>query len=207
MKLPKNYFESLSATRYREYLKLLPKIQSDNSKAILTLIFTFAAMTFFGFFAINPTLSTIITLKKQLADSTFVNQQLTTKIANLSNLQGRYNEILPDLPYITDAIPQNPSAPTLMGQIQALSDQQKIQLLSLKVTEVQLTGFKELPNSPGSSFAIFIVLQGNYDSMLTFATSLTRLNRILTIDSISIGKDQVKNVLNMEIRARTYAKK
>ena len=82
MKLPKNYFENLTAAKYREYLKLLPNLQQEHAQSLLTLILTFAALCFFGIFAINPTLTTIADLEKQVADDRQVNQELTTKIAD-----------------------------------------------------------------------------------------------------------------------------
>ena len=82
MKLPRHYFTDLSAAKYREYLKLLPNIQNEKTKAITMLIFTFVAMSFLGIFAINPTLSTIVELNKQLEESKFVHEQLQTKINN-----------------------------------------------------------------------------------------------------------------------------
>ena len=93
MRLPKSYFENLSATKYREYLKLLPNMQQDTPQSFVTLLLTFAALSFFGIFAINPTLTTIADLKKQLADDTAVDQQLKTKISNLSSLQQQYNQL------------------------------------------------------------------------------------------------------------------
>ena len=75
MKLPKNYFESLSITKYREYLKLLPATKRENTKAITMLIFTFISLSVLGLFAINPTLSTIIELQKQYEESQFVHEQ------------------------------------------------------------------------------------------------------------------------------------
>src|SRR5882724_3344563 len=101
MQLPKNYFANLSTVRYREYLKLLPKIKNDSSRAITMLILTFLAMAFLSIFAINPTLTTIVELQKQLQDSQFVYQELQTKRNNLSNLQDQYKVLSDnnDLPY------------------------------------------------------------------------------------------------------------
>ena len=121
MKLPKSYFENLSATKYREYLKLLPNMQQETARSFVTLILTFAALTFFGIFAINPTLTTIADLKKQLADDTDVDLQLKTKINNLSSLQQQYNQLGSNLTNILSAVPQNADAPFLSAQIAAYS--------------------------------------------------------------------------------------
>src|SRR6185369_4829855 len=111
-KLPQNYFENLSVTKYREYLKLLPHMKKESTKLITMLIFTFISLSLLGIFAINPTLSTIIELQKQYDESQFVYQQLKTKSNNLSTLHQQYQVLSDDLPYVYDAIPQKADIPT-----------------------------------------------------------------------------------------------
>lgn len=206
MKLPKNYFENLSASKYREYLKLLPDMKQENTRIITTLIFTFAAMSFFGIFAINPTLTTIIDLRKQLADSEFVHEQLTTKLQNLSHLQEQYNLMNNDIPIVMDAIPENAAAPLLVGQVQTLAQQNKLTIVSLRVSEVQLTTNLSTPPA-NSSFTFSLEAEGNYRSMIQFVSSLSRLNRIIVIESLSINKETKDNGLVLNLRGRQYFKK
>jgi len=65
MKLPKSYFENLTASKYREYMKYLPNLKEESTRTFVTLALTFASLSFFGLFAINPTLATIINLKNR----------------------------------------------------------------------------------------------------------------------------------------------
>lgn len=203
MKLPKNYFEHLTAGKYREYLKLLPNMQQENTRIITTLILTFAAMSFFGIFAINPTLSTIVTLKKQLSDSQLVHKKLATKISNLSTIQQQYSQLGPDLPTVYDAIPQTPHIPGLMGQIFALSKNTNVQTTSLAVSNIQLTGGKKPIES---SYEFYLQAQGSYVDLINFTKSLTKINRIISVESISINKDIKLNTLALDIRGRGYFK-
>ena len=206
MKLPKHYFDNLSAAKYREYLKLLPDLQKENVKAITMLIFTFSALSFFGIFAINPTLSTIITLKKQLADTTFVEEQLVTKINNLSSLQTKYNLLETDLPVLMDAIPETAAGPTLMGQIASLAQNAGLHVRLLQIAEVQLTAPK-LPPTDGQSFVFTLEATGAYEDMARFITAVSRFNRIVTLESVSIVKDPKQNTLVLDIRGREYFQK
>ncbi len=207
MKLPKNYLENLSTNKYREYLKLLPASKNENAHAFVALALTFAALSFFGIFAINPVLSTVVDLKKQLADSKFVDEQLGIKITNLSLLQQKYTNFpQSDFQTIYSAIPQEPSVPALMGQIQAVSEKSKLTLSSLRVSEVQLVSNKQL--APASaSFAFSLDAKGAYEDMLTFSSNLIKFNRIITIDSLSISKDIRKESLILTLRGRSYFKK
>lgn len=208
MKLPKTYFANLSTEKYREYLKLLPNMKHENTKIITMLIFTFAAMTFFGIFAINPTLTTIVDLQKQLADSKFLKEQLSTKITNLSSLQQQYTAIGPELPVLFEAIPQAPLAPYFVGQVEALAQASDLQIRTIRVSEVQLTtGAKDPKTGPVSSFTSTIEAQGTYEDILAFAEDLTNMNRIVTIESLGITKDKETNMLTVTVRAREYFKK
>jgi Tfp pilus assembly protein PilO len=206
MKLPKSYFNNLSSAKYHEYLKLLPNMQQENTRIITMLIFTFAAMTFFGIFAINPTLTTIVDLKKQLADSQYVQEQLRTKINNLSTLQQRYNEITPDVPVIFSAIPDTPSAPLFVGQVETLAKQAHLSVTSLRVSEVQLITQKNTA-SRNASFSFQLEATGTYEDMLTFAKLLSQMNRIVTVESMGIAKDTKQEKLLVTVRGREYFKK
>src|SRR5687767_10764921 len=85
--------------------------RDEKTKNLSAIILTFLALSFFGLFAINPTISTIVQLKKEIADNQEVNQKLEEKITNLSTLQQKYNLLQNDIPFIFSAIPQNPQGP------------------------------------------------------------------------------------------------
>jgi Tfp pilus assembly protein PilO len=208
VKLPKNYFENLSVTKYREYLKLLPTIKRENTKLVMMLIFTFVSLSFLGIFAINPTLSTIIELQKQLQESQSVNQQLKTKINNLSNLQQQYTNLSGDLPFVYDAIPQNALIPTLIGQITTLAQKSTIQIVSLHTSPVVLVDTKIPPTFKShTSFTFTVEATGSYDQLIQFISSLTHFSRIVTIESISLIKNSKTNNLLLSIEGREYYKK
>jgi len=207
MKLPKNYFENLSRSKFREYLKLLPNMKKENTKAVTMLIFTFFALSILGVFAINPTLSTIIDLKKQLEDDTFVHQQLTIKMNNLSSLQLQYNELAGDLPVVYDAIPENAKVTYLLGQIETVAKNINVQLHFIRVTSVILGDSTQKKSQTNSSFEFSLEGTGSYDDMLTFAEALTNFNRIVTIDTLSVLKDPKDRSLLMNIEGRGYFNK
>ncbi len=200
----KKHFENLSLSRYRAYLKLMPTIKNTNTRIITTLILTFAAMSFFGAFAINPTLTTITNLKRQLEDNQHVYDSLVEKNQNLSSLLGQYNSLSSELPIIFSAIPQTPSAPGAVGKIQTLAKDANISLQSVHVSEIQLTGRSRKPE--GYSFVILIDAKGQFENLVKFSSSLTQTDRIISIESISMVKDESTDNLVINIRARSYFK-
>lgn len=205
MRLPKSYFENLSAAKYREYLKLLPSIEKENTRVFVTLALTFGALIFFGIFAINPTLTTIAELQKELEDNIAVEQQLRTKIENLSALQQQYIEIERDLPYLYNAVPKTAQAPLLSAQVSSLADKNNLTMTSYRVAEVQLVS-TNIQTAKNPSFIFTIQAEGTYEDMITFSTALSQLERIVTVESMSIGRDSKTNNLLLTLRGRQYFK-
>lgn len=207
IRLPQNYFENISVAKYRQYLKLLPNLQKENTRIITMLIFTFVSLSFLGLFAINPTLSTIIELQKQLDESQFVHQQLITKMNNLSALQQQYTNLSGDLPYVYDAIPQTASVPMLVGQLSSLAKQSNIHVNAIQITPVVLSDAKlTISSKTYASFAFSLDAEGSYEQMQTFVKSLEDFNRIVTVEDISLLKNPKSNNLLMTIKGREYLK-
>jgi type IV pilus assembly protein PilO len=206
MKLPKHYFENLTASRYKEYLKLLPDMQKENTRIITTLILTFVAMSFFGIFAINPTLSTIIVLKKQLSDSVTVHSALEQKISNLSSLQQQYTNLNTDLTNILAAVPQSPAAPTLIGKIYGLAQSTNVNIVSISVLDLQLVG-ESKTISDKSSYPFTLQAKGTYESLSNFIMGLPNIDRIISVESISVSKDPKQGDIFMDIKGRAYFQK
>ena len=179
-------------------------MQKETTRSFVTLALTFGALSFFGIFAINPTLSTITDLQKQLSDDQQVDQQLKTKISNLSSLEAQYNQLGDNLTNIYNAVPQNPQAPLLTAQIAALANKNNLTLTSYHVEEVQLAATHN--QSKTQSFTFTLQAQGNYSDMLKFSSQIATLSRIITLESMEIGRDNQSNNLILTIRGRQYFK-
>ena len=206
MKLPQNYFENLSNSKFKEYLKILPDMKEENTRIITTLMFTFFAMAFFGIFAINPTITTIIDLRKQLADNEMVEEKLQTKINNLTQLQSQYESIAAELPLVLEAVPASAETLLLIGQVQAIADKYNLTITSLRVSEVQLATSKPIVSPQGTAYTFTLEADGTYQNMLNFVTALTKANRIIVVDSVSINKSAESAGLVLNLKGRQYFK-
>lgn len=207
MNIPKTYFQNTSAARYKEYLKLLPKVESENTQLFVMLALTFGALIFFGIFAINPTITTIVQLRKELEENKQVDGQLRTKIANLSALHQQYSDMEPELFYVYDALPQDPKAPLLSAQIAALGQKNGIKLTSYRVAQVQIANSTtKKPMQKDASFIFLLQATGTYEAMMAFTKDLGSMNRIVTLESLSIAKNAKSNTLTLTLRGRQYFK-
>lgn len=193
-------------SNYDKYYKdLVPYFKKEQNQKYLFIILTLGASIFFFLFAINPTLSTIAGLKKQISDAKFVEQRLSEKVDNISRLSLQYEQIQEDIPYIVDAVPQSPQTPTLVGQIQAIGNQSSVKITNVEVLPVILTSGN---STTSSSFAFDITGTSNFENIQSFLNNLTNMQRAVSISSIQILRDTTgDNSLNFVIRGIAYFKK
>lgn len=191
----------------KKYLNAIPDLRKNKRTTEITyLILTLIALIFFGLAAINPTLSTIAKLRKELEDSKFVDSQLQTKISNLATLQEEYQAISSDLPLIDEAVPKMPLAPLLAAQIQSVAQSSSVTILTLQMLPVELTkkttGKEKYGTSPFS-----ILIEGQYSDLYNFLDSLSRMQRIVSIEQISmLKKSEDSTTLQLNIRGSGYFK-
>lgn len=205
MKINLGNLEHATKKTYLEYMRLFPLLKKERNKQYGMLIFTFATMTFFGIFAINPTLTTIAELKRTLKDAQFVEKQLSTKIKNLSVLQDQYAQISPDLQKIEQAVPTTSEATIFMGQLQAIVSQSGVILESIGFGELTLASD---PPVDAGSFTFNMQINGTFLQINTFLKTLTSFDRIVVLDSINITKQSAQEaIISITIEGAAHFKK
>lgn len=188
-----------------KYLKLMPSFKDKKTQAFTTIALTFLALSFFGFFAINPTLSTIAKLKKELADSQLVDEKLDKKIQALSILQNQYSLLQNDLPIIYQAVPQEPQVPLLMAQTQSLAKTSGMSLLRIEALQVELAR-KKITDKKTKAYVFAIQGSGTFNQIMDFSSAFINFERVTTLDVISITQPEGGTTLNVNMRAKAYYK-
>lgn len=204
IKLPKDFFYNLTPKQYREYLKLLPSLKDEKSQMYVMLAFTFIAMSFFGIFAINPTLSTIVELKRQYADLQFVYEKLVTKTQSLSVLLQKYQSMSVDLPVIFESMPKSPEAARLVGQVNSLLRTSNLKIRSFRTFGFEISPEKKNIANSASSFMFSLEATGEYGDMIDFVSHMTKLSRLITVESVSVLKDEKRREIILNLRGRGY---
>jgi Tfp pilus assembly protein PilO len=196
-------FKNINYEKY--YKELLPYLKKDKSKQYLTLIFTLGASIFFFLFAINPTVSTIVKLRKQISDAELVHQKLQEKILNLQNLSTQYQNLENDLQLINDAVPNNPEAPTLIAQLQSLGQQSNMRISNIAVSPINV----DAPISTQSSTMNFELTGiSTFDNLQKFLSDLTKMQRAISVNSMQVSKTQNGDQeIELIIQGSAYFKK
>lgn len=168
-------------------IAVFPLLKQERTRSFLMVIFTFPTLILFGIFAINPTISTIIHLQRQLADNILVDKKLLEKINNLSVLQRKYDALQPDLALALAAIPESHKMPQFMGQVQALTTKNNVQLVNMHTDPLKIPTTTSIQEA---SFSFSLVVQGNYQNIQNFIASFMTFDRIVTIKDILISTSQ-----------------
>ncbi|HSW87889.1 MAG TPA: type 4a pilus biogenesis protein PilO [Candidatus Saccharimonadales bacterium] len=165
-------------------VKVFPVLRQERTQTFLILVLTFLSLIIFGIFAINPTIATIIQLRKQLADNKLVYAKLLEKTANLSTLQRQYAELQPDLSLVLAAVPDSHKLPEFIGKVQSLAGKNNVNVVTMQSNPIILTNE---PSTKDSSVSFSFTVQGTRENILSFVTAFMSFDRIITIDEISLN--------------------
>ncbi len=170
--------------------------------AYLYIIFSLFALSFFGIFAIGPTITTISNLNKQLGEDKSALKQLQDKNAALKSLSASYLEIEPQLDLIENAIPQNSKVADISRQLELLTIKHNLIVQKLDSGLMELYPAKNA-NSPIFSFLFSVGVSGKEQDINSFIGDLINMGRIIGIEKLTTGKQQ-NNLFSASITGRAF---
>jgi Tfp pilus assembly protein PilO len=193
--MPYNYRTELQ--RYRKYYQSIePIFKQPSSRAYTAVIFSFLAVSLFGWYAIRPTIQTILYLRREIADKTEINKKMEDKISALIETQAVYQEIEPLIPAVDQALPAQPDAVPLVVQMRNLASRSAVTITTVQLPAVPLLG---QDNSQGNKSSkpnisakplpvdLTIGILGQYVSIRSFLEGVIAMRRVVAIDGITIS--------------------
>lgn len=199
--MPFNYKTELH--RYRRYYQSIEGLAGKpKARAYTTAIFSFLAVSLFGWYAIRPTIQTILYLRKEIEDTQRVNQQMEEKISKLIEAHAAYQRIQDDLPVINEALPDAPEVLTAIGQIRNIaiirgasvsaisSSQTPLLPKSQTVPNAQGGKAQEISNRKVKTVQMSVVLLGTYDTLKGSIEDIIGMRRLVTLDTVSLTVDR-----------------
>lgn len=186
------------------YSKINPILRDERNIAYFMLILSLFSLSFFGAFALKPTLETITHLQKEVADSNKVYQSLQTKNKNLLILQDEYKKIQADLPIIYDVLPNQVNAPTFLLKVRTLATLNNLQITNLQIAKSPLSESENTNKAVASVFSL--TATGPYKNINDFLKRLSTLDRIVTFSNIGItpGTSGTSDILTLKLTGKIY---
>lgn len=155
-------------------------------------VLSFLVISLFGWYALRPTLQTIIFLRREIADFSKVNQQMEQKIEALIQAQSVYGAVEEQLPLLTEALPDDPEALPAIYRIREIVADSQATLSSSLVGSSPIIGTDKRQEISQHSepiikqLPITLTIQGNYFALETCLNNLLSQKRILTIELLTL---------------------
>lgn len=168
----------------------------------LYIIMSLAALSFFGIFAIGPTVTTISQLQKQHSEGQTVLENLTRKNGALQQLAVQYASIESDASLILNAIPETPRIPELSRQLEMLANRNNLALTKLDFGIIELYPAKKAV-SPIFSYNFTMSVEGSETNINKFIGEIISIERMISIERLVSGKEK-KNISSASITGRAF---
>lgn len=197
--------------RYHPYFLGAKGLYQKKEAIVLTgLALTFFTISFFGLFAIKPTLTTIVSLIKEINTKREIDQKLQVKINTLRQAQANYSLVRDKLVLVDQALPQEPELVNLIYQIEILAQKNNVAIKSLGFQSSYLFGEKVEEIKPGLPSAVdfSLTLAGDFESLNNFLASFENLRRAVGFGDFSvtsIGEGRVEIIgLNIHLQLKAH---
>lgn len=194
----------LEYQRYKKYYTYLGGLAGRPAvRAYFSLIVSLFTIAIFFAFAIRPTLATIITLRKEIADKKELMEKLDNKINSLSALQIAYQQAEDDLPYLAKALPTVPELGEAVSWLEKTSTASGVNVDRFATANI---AYSQQASGSAVFIPIDIGLGGGYENILNFLSQVNSLPRVYAIRDLEINKDNSSSVddLSSRILMRTY---
>jgi Tfp pilus assembly protein PilO len=175
---------------YQIYLKKYPELfkfyERQKFVSYIYIILTLFTVSFFGIFAISPTLSTIANLNKQKADNEKMYENLKTKLTNMQKLDAFYTANTDRIKMVDTAIPASAQIPTVIKKIESLAQQNSLFISDIETGAITIFPTVE-KTPPLYSFTITMSLVGDSADINSFIGDIINFDRIIGIETIGSG--------------------
>ncbi len=191
-------------SRYYTYVR--PVIKNRFVKTYSSLIFSLITISIFSYYAIRPTVTTILSLQKSIQEQTAVLNTLKEKVNNLVEGKRNYENIpLPVKDKIEGLVPDNPALPSLINSLTTAARTAEASISGIQIQSVIL----ENPNTRLSKAAqinqidFVFNTQGSFSNLMELLSNIKRADRLITITSINFGQPSDAN-LSMSVSGKAY---
>lgn len=172
-----------------ELKKIFTKKNQDYTYVVLFLII----FSIFIFFAINPSLKTAFSLKKEKVDLENINNIYEQKIINIANIQNQLEENREKLHLVDQALSKYPQVNKMVDDIKIIADKNNFQIQKANIVDVDLSILKK------NSGIITLIIEGktSFDNLNNLITDVFNQRRLKTIENLVINQDKESTQSNL----------
>lgn len=194
---------SVFYSRYFTYIKPLTKLPIVKNYG--STIFSLLVISILLYFAIKPTVETILVLQKKIADADAVLQKVTQKANNLSSGKKNYDNLGENLKdKIAVAIPDSINLKSISQTLEQAARNHESSISALQIQP--LTIETKIADKLGVLAEVKFTFnaEGNYGNLTALLQNLKTSNRLISIDSLSLSKTSDGKTLILSLSGKAF---
>ncbi len=191
-------------SRYYTYIR--PLTRSKFVKTYSSLIFSLITISIFSYYAIRPTVTTILSLQKSIQEQNQILDSLKEKVGNLVLGKQNYENIPPPLKTkLQNMVPNSPSLPQLINSLSYAADDAEATISGLQFQPVVLENENKQVSKTAETKQVDFAFntQGEFPELMKVLTNLRRLDRLITISSVNFSQP-LDAALLMTVTGKAY---
>jgi len=186
------------------YKRLTPVFKNKKSISYFTITLSLFSLSFFGLFAIRPTLITAISLNKDVSELKKLNLAYENKISSIVRAQSEYEQIRNSIPLIEAAIPNEALFNKVARALEDFAQRENVVINQLQIDSAPIS--KPALNSALQKYNFNMIATGSYSSIFSYLSHLTNWNRLINISTLDLSQEDgtTSGKLKLAIKGATY---
>ncbi|MDD5147615.1 MAG: type 4a pilus biogenesis protein PilO [Candidatus Daviesbacteria bacterium] len=190
-------------SRYFTYIKPITRlpIVKNYGSTILSLLVIMILI----YFAIKPTVETILVLQKKIADADAVLQKVTQKANNLSLGKKNYDNLDQKIKdKISAAIPDSINLKSISQTLEQTTKNHEASVSALQIQPFAIE--TKIADKLGVLAEVKFTFnaEGNYNNLTALLQDLKTSNRLISIDSLSLSKTSDSKSLILSLSGKAF---
>lgn len=191
-------------SRYYTYIR--PIMRNKFARTYSSLIFSIITISIFSFYAIRPTVTTILSLQKSIEEQNQILSSLKEKVNNLVQGKKNYDEIpAATKDKLNNLVPETANLSGLINSLAFAAEDAEATISGLQFQPIDILQPSNKPtkNAQISQVDFTINVQGSFSGLMKMLSTIKRLDRLIVISSINFTQP-AEGSLVMSITGKAY---
>jgi len=190
-------------SRYFTYIKPFTKIPIV--KTYGSTIFTLISIIAFIFFAIKPTIETIVVLQKKIDNAKLTLSKITQKASDLTQATDNYKKLDENIKNkIETAIPNSVDLRLLISTLEQSAKRYVATISALQIQPIKIAQQQKDKVGTVAEIDFNFNLEGNYSNIVGLLHDLKTSARVLSINRVAISRGSEGTNLITSITGKAY---
>lgn len=195
--------KSVLYSRYFTYIRPITRLPIIKNYA--PAVFTLTVMAVLIFFAIKPTVETILVLQKKLDNAEEVLAKLTKKVDDLSLGKTNYDNLDASIKdKITTAIPDTVNIKSIAQTLEQTAQRYEASVSALQIQPLVIEPKVEDQVGSIAEISFTFNIEGRYQNLVALLQDLRVSSRLMSVSSMSLTEVSESKTLIMSLTGKTY---